>query len=112
MSSERPRSWKVVMFRPLTIMGVVLRLTAHVATIIGLAAFGLAIGDFASHPNALGAVGLIVLLILGGAAIRQLYGTSSPRPRPAPERAPEPEVEKPPRRRPSQRATSASLFDD
>jgi hypothetical protein len=90
---------------------VVLRLTATLAIVIGLAAFGLAIGDFASDPNPLGAVGLVALFILGGVAIRQLYrpgGVLSRRPAPPkPEPAPQPA-----RRRPSQRATSASLFDD
>jgi hypothetical protein len=95
-------------------MGVVLRLTATLAVVVGLAAFGLAIGDFASHPNPVGAIGLVLLAILGGAAIRQLYrpgGVLSRRPAPPrPEREPEPP--EPKRRRPSQRATSASLFDD
>ena len=88
-----------------------LRLTATLAIVVGLAAFGLAIGDFASDPNPLGAVGLVVLFVLGGVAIRQLYrpgGALSRRPAP-PRREPEPEA---PKRRPSQRATSASLFDD
>jgi hypothetical protein len=86
-------------------MGPVLRLAANLATVVGLAAFGLAIGDFASHPNPLGAIGLLVLFVLGGAAIYQLYGN---RQRTRPEPPPEPK----PRRRPSSRPTSASLFDD
>jgi hypothetical protein len=92
-------------------MGVVLRLTATLAIVIGLAAFGLAIGDFASHPNPLGALGLVALFVLGGVAVRQLYrpgGVLSRRAAPQ-RREPEPRE---PRRRPSQRATSASLFDD
>jgi hypothetical protein len=88
-------------------MGVVLRTAAILATIVGLAAFGLALGDFASHPNPLGAIGLVVLVVLGGAAIRQLFGPG-PRPKPEPPTEPEP----PRRKRPAQRATSAPLWLD
>jgi hypothetical protein len=92
----------------------VLRLLANLVAIIGLAALGLAIGDFASHPNPVGAIGLILLVVFLGVALRQLYrpgGIASRRPAPA--AAPSPPDEPAPRRkRPASRPTSAPLWMD
>jgi hypothetical protein len=69
----------------------VLRIGAHVAALVALAALGAAVGDFASGPSALGAVGLLALGVLIAIALSWLYrpgGVASwrePRPRPAPE---------------------------
>jgi hypothetical protein len=89
-----------------------LRILANLAAIAGLAALGLALGDFASHPNGLGAVGLMVLVVLLGIAFRQLYrlgGLASRRSAPV---SREPEPPAPARRRPSTRPTSAPLWLD
>ena len=39
-----------------------MRIVRYIAALVGLATIGFAVGDFASHPNALGAVGLVVLV--------------------------------------------------
>jgi hypothetical protein len=94
-----------------------LRLLANLAALVALAALGLAIGDFASDPNPLGALGLIALVALIVAACTRLYrpgGAASRRParaRPAAAETPEPEA-RPKRRRSSNRPTSAPLWTD
>ena len=52
---------------------IVLRLLANVAAGLGLAAFGLALGDFARGPSPLGVLGLAVLVAVIGAALARLY---------------------------------------
>ena len=98
-----------------------LRLLAHVAAVLGLAALGAAIGDFASGPSPLGALGVVVLAVVVAAALHRLYrpgGVASwrsapARPDPPRTSAPPPSAAAPPRRRPSsERATSAPLWLD
>jgi hypothetical protein len=97
---------------------VLLRIVANLAALVALAALGLAVGDFASDPTPLGALGLALLVVLIGAACARLYRPGGPASRrPAPPRAapadpvPEPAASRP-RRRPSTRPTSAPLWSD
>lgn len=82
-----------------------MRYVAHLAALIGLAAFGVALGDYVSNPNLLGTFGLFALMMALGLALGQLYrpgGWGSARPaaartrkpveaKPAPVAVPEPE---------------------
>jgi hypothetical protein len=96
-------------------MAAVLRILANVAALLGLGALGAAIGDFASAPSVLGAVGLGLAVVLVAAALHRLYrpgGVAAWRAAPRRAAAPEPERPPEPRRRSSPRPTSAPLWLD
>ncbi|MEJ7894570.1 MAG: hypothetical protein WKF94_18210 [Solirubrobacteraceae bacterium] len=68
-----------------------MRIARNIAALVALGTVGFAAGDFATHPNALGALGLIALLAAFGFLLSHLF-----RPARAPKPASEP---KPPRER-------------
>ena len=77
-----------------------MRIARNFAALVALATVGFAVGDFASHPNPLGAIGLLVLIGVFGFLLSYLFRTDGrrrPQARPAPEPEPEPRSE--PRRR-------------
>ncbi|MGI8624205.1 MAG: hypothetical protein ACR2NB_12155 [Solirubrobacteraceae bacterium] len=69
-----------------------MRAVTNLAAFVALATVAFAAGDWASHPNALGAVGLVLLLAAFGFLLSFLYRSSGERvaaaDRPAKERAP------------------------
>jgi hypothetical protein len=71
------------------------RIVRVLAAFVALGTVAIAVGDFASHPNALGAVGLILLVVVFALLLAYLFRPSGERARPAPE----PPPEEPPRRR-------------
>ena len=72
-----------------------MRLLRVIAAFVALATVAFAVGDFASHPNAAGAVGLLVLIAVFALLLAYLFRPA----REATERAPEPPPEEPRRRR-------------
>ncbi len=83
----------------------VLRTVAVIATLVALLALGAALGDFASDPSPLGALGLLVVVAGIGVALARLYGPRGVRePGPAVSRAVAASPQAP-RRRPKARAS-------
>ena len=74
-----------------------MRILRNIAVLVALATLGFAVGDWASHPNLLGVVGLMVLVLAFGFLLSVLF-------RPARER--EPRAPEEPRRR---RAPAAAV---
>jgi hypothetical protein len=72
-----------------------MRVARYLALLVGLATVGFAVGDWASHPNWLGVIGLILLIVVCSLLLGYLF-----RPDPAARERPEPPREpKPPRER-------------
>lgn len=72
-----------------------MRAARTIAAFVALATVAFAVGDLASHPNALGAIGILLLIAAFAFLLAYLF-----RPEKAPaERTPEPDPEPEPRRR-------------
>ncbi len=82
-----------------------MRTARTVAAFVALATVAFAVGDFASHPNPLGAVGILVLIALFAGLLGYLF-RSPKTPPPAPEPAPAPEPE------PRRRASAAGVWSE
>jgi hypothetical protein len=69
------------------------RIARNLAALVALATVGFAVGDFASHPNALGAIGIMVVIAAFAFLLAYLYrpqGASKKKaPRPPRERKPQ-----------------------
>ncbi len=76
-----------------------MRIARYLAVLVALATVGLALGDLASDPSPLGAIGLLVLLAVFGFLLAYLFRPERA-PRPAAEPEPEPEPEAPRRKKP------------
>ena len=61
-----------------------MRIARNLAALVALATVGFAVGDFASHPNALGAVGIMLVIAAFAFLLSYLY-------RPAPDARSRPE---------------------
>ena len=66
-----------------------MRVIRVLAAFVALGTVAFAVGDFASHPNALGAIGLIVLIAVFALLLAFLFRPAGGRDRPAPEPPPE-----------------------
>jgi hypothetical protein len=75
-----------------------MRVARYLALLVGLATVGFAVGDWASHPNFVGAVGLVLLIVVFSLLLGYLF-----RPDPALK-----ERREPPRERKPQAAPKAS----
>jgi hypothetical protein len=62
-----------------------MRVARYLALLVGLATVGFAVGDWASHPNFLGVVGLVLLIVVFSLLLGYLF-----RPDPASKERPEP----------------------
>ncbi len=82
-------------------MGV--RIVRVLAAFVALGTVAFAVGDFASHPNAVGALGLLLLIAIFSFILAYLFRPASA----GATRAPEPPPEEPRRRRPN---TSAGVW--
>jgi hypothetical protein len=83
-----------------------MRIVTNIAALVALACVGFAIGDWASHPNAIGLVGICLLVVVLGMLLAYLFGFR----RPAAHKPPPPPPPPPaatPRRRPSLTAPPA-----
>jgi hypothetical protein len=67
------------------------RVARNIAALVALATVGFAVGDFASDPNALGAVGIMLLIAVFALLLAYLFRPAgerqAPKPRPEPQRA-------------------------
>lgn len=66
-----------------------MRIARAFAALVALGTVAFAVGDFASHPNAVGAIGLVVLIAVFTAILTYLFRPRGGRDRPAPEPPPE-----------------------
>jgi hypothetical protein len=62
-----------------------MRVARYLALLVALATVGFAVGDFASHPNLVGGVGLVLLIVVCSVLLGYLF-----RPDPAARTRPEP----------------------
>ena len=84
-----------------------MRIARYLAVLVALATVGLVLGDLASDPSPVGAIGLLVLIAVFGFLLSYLF-RSDREGRAAPEREPEPEPEP---RRPRQNQPVWSGWD-
>ena len=75
-----------------------MRIARYLAVLIALATVGLVLGDLASDPSPVGAIGLLVLIAVFGFLLAYLFRPERA-PRPAPEAEPEPPRETPRRKK-------------
>jgi hypothetical protein len=75
------------------------RVARNIAALVALATVGFAVGDFASHPNAPGAVGILLLIVIFALLIAYLFRPQGdrvkPPPKPEPERRLKPKAPEP-----------------
>ena len=69
-----------------------MRVARNLAALVALATIGFAVGDFASHPNALGAIGIVLVIAAFAFLLAYLF-----RPDPSARTRPEPPPEPKPR---------------
>jgi hypothetical protein len=69
-----------------------MRIARYFALLVGLGTVGFAVGDWASHPNVLGVVGLVLLIVACSLLLAYLF-----RPDPALRERPEPRPDPKPR---------------
>jgi hypothetical protein len=68
-----------------------MRVARYLALLVALATVGFAVGDFASHPNFVGAIGLVLLIIVCSVLLGYLFRPDpTARTRPEPPREPKP----------------------
>jgi hypothetical protein len=77
----------------------IVRLARNLAALVALGTVAFAVGDFASHPNAVGAIGLVLLIAVFALLLSYLFRPTgerrpeAPAPKPEPKRrAPRPTV--------------------
>jgi hypothetical protein len=75
-----------------------MRIARNIAAVVALATIGFAVGDFASHPNALGAIGLLLLIAVFAFLLSYLFRTRV-EPEAKPDTPPAPAADPPKRTR-------------
>jgi hypothetical protein len=66
------------------------RVARNIAALVALATIGFAVGDFASHPNALGAVGIMLVIAAFAFLLSYLFRPHGRRDAPEPPPDPKP----------------------
>ena len=82
-----------------------MRIARNFAALVALATVGFAVGDFATDPSALGAVGLLALIAVFAFLLAYLF-----RPQGSRERPPAPEPPREPDPEPRRRATPQTVW--
>jgi O-antigen/teichoic acid export membrane protein len=83
-----------------------MRMATNLAALVALACVGFALGDWASHPNAIGMLGICLLVVVFGVLLSYLYGLGATKLKRPPPPPPPPSTPSP-RRRPSLSAPPA-----